>query len=590
MLLLRYNCPDPSCDFAGLGWPDLHRHVQTVHRKKMCDICIRHKKVFTHEHELFTSDELKAHMRYSDRRPGAADQTGFRGHPLCEFCGVRYYDIDKLWEHCRDKHERCFLCDRRDSRQPHYFPDYDRLEEHFSKEHYLCPYQECLEKKFVVFETQMDLQAHKLSEHGESSRGREARIVDLSNFTLRQRYEQERNAASRTTRRREPEPAPESLPLHSAQPTATRLAPSRPLQGLQPQHQEAHDRSIIDSMESLTISDLSSLTPEQRATLTRHSAVIERASNLLGNDSSKIATFRQHISSYNRGSMTAQQLLDAFFALFSETASPALGTLVREVADLFEDKRKGDALNKAWNDWRAINEDYPSLPGLGGMQAGPGGSGAGNWAAAAASPLSAADNAAAIAADLGRSARVLKLKSSTLKGTAASPGAGAAASTWAATASSSRAPLVDSPDAFPALPSASSSAQSKQKQPSSWGAVGSSGSAAVSGSTPTITTTTASKTAANVAKKSAPPFSSSEAFPALPAAPKVQTTAFGYGRGAVRRDWGVSRDTGFAWGGANGGQEAGSSSQQDQPGQAEGEHAAEGKGKKKKKQVLAHWG
>ena len=57
-------------------------------------------------------------------------------------------------------------------------------------------------------------------------------------------------------------------------------------------------------------------------------------------DTAKINSFRSYISNYNRGSMTSEQLIDAFFALFSETSSNALGTLVREVADLFEDKKK----------------------------------------------------------------------------------------------------------------------------------------------------------------------------------------------------------------------------------------------------------
>jgi hypothetical protein len=34
-LLLRYNCPEPSCDQAGLGWPGLHRHVRAVHNRVM---------------------------------------------------------------------------------------------------------------------------------------------------------------------------------------------------------------------------------------------------------------------------------------------------------------------------------------------------------------------------------------------------------------------------------------------------------------------------------------------------------------------------------------------------------------------------
>jgi len=86
VLLLRYNCPDESCDVACLGWPDLHRHVRSTHQKVMCDLCTRHKKVFTHEHELFTHQELRRHEKFGDDNPGAVDQSGFKGHPECGFC------------------------------------------------------------------------------------------------------------------------------------------------------------------------------------------------------------------------------------------------------------------------------------------------------------------------------------------------------------------------------------------------------------------------------------------------------------------------------------------------------------------------
>ncbi len=111
--------------------------------------------------------------------------------------------------------------------------------------------------------------------------------------------------------------------------------------------------------------DVASLPPQERARLVRHGAVIERASNLLGNDPTKVDTFRSDISSFRTGALTALQLIDAFFALFADTSSTALGTLVREVADLFEDKSKGEALRKAWQDWRAINEglSVPAGPG-----------------------------------------------------------------------------------------------------------------------------------------------------------------------------------------------------------------------------------
>lgn len=63
ILLLRYNCPDADCDVACLGWPDLHRHVRGAHHRKICDLCSRYKKVFTHEQELFTDAELAKHMK-----------------------------------------------------------------------------------------------------------------------------------------------------------------------------------------------------------------------------------------------------------------------------------------------------------------------------------------------------------------------------------------------------------------------------------------------------------------------------------------------------------------------------------------------
>ncbi|CAM1512008.1 Fc.00g095210.m01.CDS01 [Cosmosporella sp. VM-42] len=600
VLLLRYNCPDASCDFAGLGWPDLHRHVRSIHRKKMCDLCTRNKKVFTHEHELFEGRELDKHMRYGDDKPGAADQTGFKGHPLCGFCGERFYDDDKLFEHCRMKHERCFLCDRRDSSKPHYYLDYNELEQHFKKDHYLCSDRECLEKKFVVFESELDLKAHMLSEHGGKTAGRDARLVDISGFDFRPTYQQERRGGGRDGeghggresrgRGRGRDPNAESVPVSSAQPlrrdeiafqrqmaihsaqsvsnrtfggqlsastpAASSQAPARG--GSASVTSRASQNNLVGSH---TAVDPSNLSPEERAQLVRHSAVVERASNLLGNDANKVETFRTQISSYRQGGLTAPQLIDAFFTLFADTSSNALGTLVREVAELYEDKKKSDALRKAWQDWRAINEDYPSLPGLSGMHGAT--SGSSGWAAAAtASP--ALPNATPKKSQAHKS-RVLKLKNSTRLGGPA-PSSGSSV-TW------TTAPAVRPPasSAFPSLPAsrnnASSASASSSSRPS-W----TTGSAAQSSQS-----TTLNRPRNNPGTE--------DLFPALPAAPKPTTTIFGYGNGrGVRRDYG-HRETGFQWGG--------SATPPAAEEQAEDTDEASGKGKKgkkAKKQVLVQWG
>ncbi|KAH0259093.1 hypothetical protein KCU71_g21306, partial [Aureobasidium melanogenum] len=225
VLLLRYNCPDPSCDAACLGWPDLHRHVKSVHHKQMCDLCTRNKKVFTHEHDLFTPQELRRHEKHGDDIPGAENQSGFKGHPECGFCRQRFYGDDELFSHCRDRHERCHLCDRRDGgRQPQYYIDYNALEVHFRKDHFVCPDQECLEKKFVVFDSEMDLKAHQLEAHPNGltkDARRDARRVDISGFDYRAPHQQDRPQRNNRERRgggRGRDPNADPLPVSSAQP------------------------------------------------------------------------------------------------------------------------------------------------------------------------------------------------------------------------------------------------------------------------------------------------------------------------------------------------------------------------------------
>ncbi|KAG7283982.1 hypothetical protein NEMBOFW57_010340 [Staphylotrichum longicolle] len=620
VLLLRYNCPDAECDFAGLGWQDLHRHVKTVHNMKMCDLCTRNKKVFTHEHDMFADKELTEHMRHGDDKPGAVDQTGFRGHPLCGFCGARFYDSDKLYEHCRNKHERCFLCDRRDSRQPHYYLDYNALEAHFKKDHFICSDRECLEKKFVVFESEMDLKAHQLSEHGGSiAKGRDARTVDLSNFDLRQRYEQERRGGGggggREQRRRGPDPNAEALPVSSAQPLRrdelafqrqmalqsgasqpTPSGPSRPAPAAQAQPRVPAGRPIIDVMENISVTDLSSLTQEQRASLTRHGAVIERAANLLGNDPAKMTTFRSHISTYNKGSMKPEQLVDAFFSLFPETSSHALGTLVREVADLFEDKKKGDALRKAWNNWRAINEDYPSLPSLDGMHGAT--TSTTGWAAAAGASSQSSQAPASAAAQLRASTRVLKLKNSTRRGSIGGQSVlSIASASSAGTPSLPYRPAASASSTSTALPPPRPPSRSAghHRQPPTTGA--SLDRAPRSCSAARLAPSErrrARRWKRRAGREETPHGVQRRRLPCAAGRAEAADDHLWVWPRRVRRDFfGGPRETGFSWGGSGGDQAGASGSGSGSGGGGEGASGeAEGQGKKKKgkKQVLVQWG
>lgn len=614
VLLLRYNCPDPSCDVACMGWPDLHRHVRSAHGKVMCDLCTRNKKVFTHEHELFTQAELKKHEKFGDDNPGAVDQSGFKGHPECGFCRKRFYGDDELLVHCRENHERCHLCDRRTGGQnPQYFQNYAALEQHFNHDHFPCLDSECLEKKFVVFDSQMDLKAHQLEAHPNGlskDARRDARRVDISAFDYRPQYQEPRRGGGgrRGGRGRDPnsEPMPAASGGHmsraeiahqrereiqSAQSVTSRTfggqltrpepqaqTVNRPAASPQPANAQpafpALNAQSAPPPAAEPARPFSSMTPQEQARHLRHNAVTERAANLLGNDQVKLTEFRERVSSFRSSAITARELIDAFFSLF-DTSATELGKLIKELADIFEAAGKRDALLKSWNDWRAINEDYPSLPG-------PSGAGAGG-------PTTAAG---VLGAGMGGS-RVLKLKSSTAQSSRSAIGGqrswkSPAGAVGAGSSSSSK-------GAFPALPSSANGARTPGNAPPaptpSWLALrpaaaagGNSAAGSVSSSARASPAPSRTQSSANI--------KGADAFPALPPGKKPTSTVFspGYrGTGVLRPN--TSASAANAWGAA-GGSTSGTATPVTAVSEPEVEvgGGGKGKGKKKGKQVVFQWG
>lgn len=577
ILLLRYNCPDRDCDVACWGWPDLHRHVKKEHGKVMCDLCTRNKKVFTHEHELFTHQELRKHERYGDDNPGAIDQSGFKGHPECGFCRQRFYGDDELYTHCRDKHEKCHICERRNGgRNPQYYLNYDSLEEHFKKDHFVCIDQECLAKKFVVFESEMDLKAHQLSEHPNGMSKdvrRDARVVDINAFNYRAPYQPERQRRGEREPRgggRGRDPNADALPASSAQPMrrdeqafqrqmaiqSAQSVTTRNFGGQLTQPVREPARPIpaphsppLPSIESLHVDagQPAPASPQEQARRLRHQAVMDRASSLLKNDPTKLSDFRAKVSAYKSSNITATNLIDGFFSMF-DAPSTELGKLVKELAEIYEIESKRTDLLKAWNDWRAINEDYPSLPGPSGALPGlssstvSGGSGGGSG---------------------GR--RVLKLKSSTA---ASSRSAVSRHGSWGNALAAGTAP-------FPPL-----------------GGGGGGKKSATPWATSTTTSVRASPATSRPSSK-APPLSragaGSDAFPALPSTAKPNTLMAGLTKGTVRWDDGRNRNVGppsNPW--ANGGGASPAPAALDS--EESFEPAVGGKKGKGKKQVLYKFG
>ncbi|KAF8891405.1 hypothetical protein BD779DRAFT_1610673 [Infundibulicybe gibba] len=138
LILLRFNCPDPECEYIA------------THGKLMCDLCIRHKKVFAHEHAIYPPNLLPLHLPSMHHRQGHNKPTTkeIEGgiHPLCEFCRECFFSSDELFSHMRERHEECFICKRNEVRDQ-YFQNYDALEKHFNNRHHPCTQSQCLARK-----------------------------------------------------------------------------------------------------------------------------------------------------------------------------------------------------------------------------------------------------------------------------------------------------------------------------------------------------------------------------------------------------------------------------------------------------------
>jgi len=149
---------NPSVMFGSLR--KLEDHYRDAHQRLLCHTCLAHKKVFLAEQSLYTKNSLTTHLGKGE------PSQGFFGHPRCEFCRCRFYDKQHLFEHLTRDHYSCHLCERAGI-QHKYYKNYVDVEDHFRADHFLCDHPRCLEKKFVVFDNDIDLTAHQAKEHPE---------------------------------------------------------------------------------------------------------------------------------------------------------------------------------------------------------------------------------------------------------------------------------------------------------------------------------------------------------------------------------------------------------------------------------------
>ncbi|CAB9501245.1 protein ligase HEL2 [Seminavis robusta] len=143
----------------------LQDHLRVKHRLALCTLCIDNKRDFVARLPRMAPHQLKKHLTKGD--PG----TGFGGHPICEFCRPkRFYDLTHLHLHLQKDHYKCHVCEKQ-GMQNQFFRNYQNLEKHFGKAHFICQDVQCLQARFVVFENEIDLHAHERQVHGGTTTG-----------------------------------------------------------------------------------------------------------------------------------------------------------------------------------------------------------------------------------------------------------------------------------------------------------------------------------------------------------------------------------------------------------------------------------
>ena len=179
--LRGFNCPIKNCKsetFENLE--NLIEHLNKVHRRFYCIVCLNENKKFLSEMEIYNEQNLNEHIEYGEYKN---DILISPPHPSCPFeKNMKFYNDEQLFKHMNDNHFICQYC--KNEKNIIFYSLLENLLLHYQKNHYCCPYAECIQDVYVVFGKEEELITHLITKH---------HVKDASNRLQEIIFENKRN-------------------------------------------------------------------------------------------------------------------------------------------------------------------------------------------------------------------------------------------------------------------------------------------------------------------------------------------------------------------------------------------------------------
>ena len=156
-----FNCPIKNCKFETFdNMIELSKHLDKVHKRYYCEYCLKENKKFLREMPIYKDYELEDHIEYGEYQNNNLISPP---HPLCSFCKEHYYNDEILFNHMNDKHFNCQLCNK--EKNVIFYKELSNLLKHYYENHFCCPFSECIQDYYIVFETENELVNHFIQKH-----------------------------------------------------------------------------------------------------------------------------------------------------------------------------------------------------------------------------------------------------------------------------------------------------------------------------------------------------------------------------------------------------------------------------------------